>query len=163
MGLRPINDGFKHQMEREVIQGFLNMCFDKLNMTNGATSCVAFTSYAKSYFTYTIGGKIFSAPIITSGFAIGSAGMSTVGSGQARLYAVCITSNASIVLWAGSAVSAGQTAYCNTPPASQCILGTILISCASTSTWAAGSALNSAAPWEWTDCFMVPQGVIINE
>jgi hypothetical protein len=162
MALRPINDGFKKQMEREVIQGFLNLCLNKLGMTNGATSCVAFTSYAQSYFVYTIGGKIFSAPIVTSGFAIGAAGMSNVGSGQARLYAVCMTSNQSIVCWAGSAVSIGLTAYCDTPPASQCVLGTFLVSCASTSTWVAGSALNSAAPWEWSDCFMVAQGVIIN-
>ena len=163
--LRPVNDGFKKQMEREVIQGFLNMCLTKNNMTAGATSCVQFSASMNSLIIYTIGGVVYSTAGTTSGFAIGSSGMSTVGSGQARRYAVCITSNASIVLWGGDLVSAGSasaTAFCNAAPASQCILGTILISLASTSTWAAGSALASGAPWEWTDCFMVPQGVIIN-
>jgi hypothetical protein len=163
MALRPIDDGFKKQMEREVIQGFLNLCFTKNNITNGDTSGnIGFVSYAHSWIAYTIGGKIFSAPIITSGVGQDVPGMSAVGSGKARLFAICLTSNASIVLWGGDQVSAGVQAYCNTPPASQCVVGTVLISNAATVSWVVGSIITSAAPIAWADCFMVPQGAIIN-
>jgi len=165
--IRPINDGFKHQMEREVIAGFLNMCFQKAGLASGTTSGnITLTSNAVSGFAYTIGGVFYSTVSAPHSFTpvVGSVGMSTVASDKARLYAICLTSNGSMVLWAGDQVSAGSanvTAFCNTAPASQCIIGTLLISNASTTSWAVGSNVGSTNN-VLTDCFMVPQGVIIN-
>lgn len=164
MANRKINDGFKKIMEREAVGTFLNMCFSKNNITNGDTSGnIGFVSYAHSWIVYTIDGKIYSAPIITSGKALGSDGFSNVASGKARLYAICLTSNQSIVLWGGSEAASGGVAYCNTAPASQCVVGTVLISTAATTSWAFGSAISSAAPIEWADCAFLPQGVILSD
>jgi hypothetical protein len=164
MGQRKINDGFKDIMAREAVNHFMNMCFTRAPVTNGDTSGnIGFTSYAQSYIVYTIDGKFYSAPIITSGYAIGQSGMSNVDSGKARLYAICLTSNQSIVLWAGSQVSAGVTAYINTVPTSQCCVGTVLISNGATTSWKAGSAIGSAAPSEWTPVACIPQGVILSD
>ena len=165
--IRPINDGFKHQMQREVIAGFLNMCFQKAGLASGETSGnLTLTSYVNSGFIYTIGGTFYSKFSAQCSFTpvVGESGMSTVASDKARLYAVCMTSDGSMVLWAGDAVSAGSanvTAFCDKAPASQCIIGTLLISNASTTSWAVGSDVGSTNN-VLTDCFMVPQGVIIN-
>lgn len=174
MAIRKIADGFKYIMQREVLEGFLNMCFCKVNLAAGGTSGNhGFSVINSTAFWYTIGGKFYSIAATTSGSgAVGSVGMSNVGSGMARLYAVCLTTAGSLILWAGTAVSANsagctanatgsQYATINNIPSSQCILGTLLISNAATTSWAVGSA--AAASGEYTDCFMVPQGVITSD
>lgn len=165
---RSINDGFKWKMQREVLEGFLNMCFGKPNLSSGATSGnLQLQSVAMSDFIFTIGGKIFSAPIETSGLpVVGSTGFSNVASAKARLYAICLTSDLSITLWGGAEVSAGSAASLarcgDNVPTSQCIIGTLLISNAATTSWAVGSNVGSTNN-VLTDCFMIPQGVIVSE
>jgi hypothetical protein len=174
MSIRKINDGFKYIMQREVIEGFLNMCFCKVNLAAGTTSGkFGFSVINSTAMWYTINGRFYSLAATASGLpVVGSAGMSNVGSGQARLYALTLTSDGSFFLWAGAVVSANsagctanangsQFATLNNVPFSQCIVGTLLISNAATTSWAVGSA--AAGSGEFVDCFMVPQGVITSD
>jgi hypothetical protein len=163
---RTVKDGFKWIMAREALANFINRCFTKAGIVSGVVS----TNITLAALTqYAIEGYMFSAPAVTSGrYVPQGAGYSTCASGQARLWAVCLDSLASLTLWAGSAVSAGQTTYLKDVPTSLCIVGLVKVSCASNfsftvGTMAWGSASLVSCTVEYTDVSMIPQGVILSE
>ena len=174
---RKLNDGFKTQMEREVLRQFLNVPFFKAGLRSGVTS-----TNVQLYRTWTGGGGSMSALVFTidgyayytslecSGNALPAGdGQSNCASNHARMWAVCLNSGGSIVAYAGSVVSAGDTTYVGSAvPNSVCVVGLVKISCASTVSWTWGtngfsSASLTSITVEYWDCAFLPQGVILSD
>ena len=167
MAIKRVVDGFKHIMQREALDVFINRCFTKVGCCSGpVTSTNAAFAYAP---VVCIEGYIYSVAAVASGIELPQgAGYSTVASNKARMYAICVNSAGSVKLWGGSAVSAGDTTYIKDVPTSLCAVGLVKISMASTLSWTVGtnaflSASVTSATVQWWDISMIPQGVILSE
>ena len=170
MGTRRINDGFKWQMSREVLNDLMTRCFNGAGLASGAISTKV---YNANPLVYCIDGYLYSvaASGILGVIAIPQgAGYSIIASNKARMYAVCLNSAYSVFFYGGSVVSAGDTAYIGNAdiPASQCPIGLIHFSMASTQSFAIGtygfeSASMVSTTIRYFNISMIPQGVIISE
>ena len=165
--MKRVKDGFKHAMQREALDNFINRCFNYPGIVSGVVS----TNIALTYATqYCIEGYAFSAAAVASGrYLPQGEGYSIVASNKARMFAVCLDSAGSVHLYAGSAVSAGTTTYAPDLPTSKCCVGLVKVSMASTASftvgtnaWGSGASLTSCTVEYW-NVSQVPQGVIISE
>jgi hypothetical protein len=169
--LRRINDGFKWAEARETLDSFISRCFFKAGICSGAVSTnIQVTDRgAASWAFYCIEGYMYSAAWVASGkYLPDGAGQSTCASGYARMWAVCLDSVGSVHLYAGSAVSAGNSCFVASVPVSKCVVGLVKVSCASNfsftvGTHAWGSASITSTTVQYWDVSMLPQGVIVSD
>lgn len=167
MANRRVNDGFKHIMQREVLDNFINRCFTKVGATFDTTTS---TNVGFAYAPVVcIEGYMYSIAAVASASALPQGtGYSTCASGKARMWAICVNSAASVQLWGGSAVSAGLSCFVKDVPTSLCAVALLKISCASNNSFTIGAqgfgsaSIVSTTIQVW-DISMIPQGVILSE
>lgn len=166
MAITRVNDGFKHKMQRGALDNFINRCFNNPGIVSGILSANIALTYATEYC---IEGYIYSAAAVASGrYLPQGSGYSTLASGKARMFAVCLDSVGSIHIYAGSAVSAGTTTYAPDVPTSKCCIGLVKVSCASNFSFTVGdmgwgSASILSTTMEMWNVSQIPQGVILSE
>jgi hypothetical protein len=170
MATRRINDGFKWKMQRDVLNDLMTRCLNGGGIASGAISTKL---YIANPIAYCIDGYLYSlaaSAAWTFAHPQGSAGYSNVVSNKARMFAVAVNSAGSVFVYAGSVVSAGDTAYIGNDdvPASHCAIALVHVSMASTLSWVWGtnafeSASVTSATIRYFNISMIPQGVIISE
>lgn len=167
MANRRLNDGFKHIMEREVLEGILTRCLSKAKL--GSATISANRLMVVSDVTYCIDGYMYKLSVAASilmgeGLPLG-AGQSGCASGMARMWAACLTKAGSLVLYGGPAVSAGKfVGINNVPLLDVCPVGLVKVSNNATTSFAVGTnAFGSATSVEYFDISVLPQGVIISD
>lgn len=159
---RKINDGFKHQMERDAIRAFVNRCFSVASIASGVVSTNVTLAAA---IQVCIEGYMYTVAAVTSGITSQTA----QASNTVCLYMVTVNSQ-SVMTVKGPDCSAGSTVWFNTAiPVSQCPVGMIKVSLASTVSWQMGKdAFGSGASLvsctvEYYNIGMVPEGVMLSD
>jgi hypothetical protein len=161
---RRINDGFRWADQREVITGFMNMCFGFVGLasglaTGGAVSC----SYA---FLYMISGVMYSRAANADGVASVAGGTASLAA-QNQLtvckYAIAINNGGSLFMIKGNEATAEASAFLPAVPSSLCFIGYLSASMLSNKSWSAGVSAITASLHVFTNCALVPQGAIISD